>query len=262
MREQPSSLEENREPALFRNQFGKENPVRLSKRREQLTESVGFGAFGTVHEVDAKFPGEDEPRKCVLKIFRSEADAARALENYAAAKRANLKAWKYYLLSEDGESILMPSANQEGWRLVDAENTLPSEDREAIFNAFEDMDLNTFLDEYYSEAEKASLSNIVIGGDAPFFIVKDKKIGFLIGDLDQVSVSPESSPQTTLKESLQNMHSRLVVLLEELFGNPDSWINDEGNAGEAEKYIKISEKYIKETFGVEVSRYSPSKQSA
>lgn len=246
---------------IFSNEGNKVSESRvevvLSNKRlinENLQESSG--AFGTVYAVDVRVSGSEENHPFVLKEFHGAGTdvarkAARAsLLSHRLAKQAGLKVWNTYRISEDGESILMSTGNVDDWQVMGGSNRLTAEQQSELLKI---EDLGKFLEGYYKEAQKAAEKHISISSDVPFFRVRGNEINFVLGDLDQLTMSDEDEKKI-LKNNLQNMHSRLTVFLENNFGDID-YDSEEESAGEAERYVQESTRYIAEHFHQSVTRY-------
>lgn len=238
------------------------NPIEVSKEgtqdqsRETKTEviisnkqlihgslSKSSGAFGTVYSVDVAFPAHvDKKYKFVLKEMHIPGNSTEnALRNHRAAKKVGLKVWKTYRISEDKHDILMSTGHLEGWEVLHS-NILDEEPEYKPIPEFINFEL--FLSEYYAQALKAAQNSISINGDVPFIMVREDKIDFVLGDVDQLYEVVRQN-ETLLAKNLQSMHSSLCVHLENVYG-----------ATASRRYIDSSRDYIKSTYDVEVADYS------
>jgi hypothetical protein len=221
------------------------------------TEDESKGGFGIAYAVDVQVSGSDKKLPFVLKEPHGymsdewkERVVLNSVGNHRMAKRAGLKVWNTYRIAKDKKSVLMSTGHAEGWKLIGDYNKL---DQKECSDFLPINDFESFLDSYYSEAEKAAKNQICIAGDVPFFRVRKDKLDFVLGDMDNLLPSKENE-DLLMKSNFQNMHSRLTVFFENNFGDFDEDTEDV-DAGDAELYVDQSRDYIKRKFGVEVTRY-------
>ncbi|MBU0661632.1 hypothetical protein KKG22_05685 [Patescibacteria group bacterium] len=208
-----------------------------NKRLINATEAESGGAGGIVYVADVQLPGVKERHQFVIKELHKP--DPNVIKNYNRAKEVGLKVWKTYRASENGQSILMSSGDTENWKVVGDKNTLSQQERAEFFPI---SNYESFLTDYYREAEKASEHRIAVAGDVPFFRVRKSEIDFILGDYELLEESNEDA-NILLHQNIQNMHARLAQFFEKNFGD------------EAEMYIKQSETYVQTTFQKHVKRY-------
>ncbi|MCC7356808.1 MAG: hypothetical protein IT410_04340 [Candidatus Doudnabacteria bacterium] len=205
--------------------------------------SESSGAFGTVYTVDVTLPAHAGKKyKFVLKEMLDIGDnTENALSNHRAAKKAGLKVWKTYRISEDKHNILMSTGQLEGWEVLHG-NIL---DEEPVYKPIPEFtNFELFLTDYYAQALKATQNSININADVPFIMVREDEIDFVLGDVDQLEVVATQN-KTLLAKNLQSMHFSLRSHLENVYG-----------ATASGRYIDSSRDYIKSIYGVEVVDYS------
>ncbi|HEY0220815.1 MAG TPA: hypothetical protein VGC58_01180, partial [Candidatus Paceibacterota bacterium] len=156
------------------------------------------GGFGVVYAVDVQVPGRDKKYPFVLKEFHgtgtniAKEAALTAMRNHRLAQQAGLKVWRTYRISENQESILMSTGNTDGWQIIGDFNKIDLENKSELLNI---ENFNGFLNDYYQEAAKAAKKKIIISSDVPFFRVLNNKIDFVLGDVDQLTVSEKSEQE-------------------------------------------------------------------
>jgi len=170
----------------FKKHDGKETAVRVIS--ETLISDTGY--FGDVFDTIIEIGGHQK-RVIIKKYIGDEEEkrrcAKQALENYSSAKKAGLKVFPTFRISEDGKSILMTSGFLND-QICLGDNNLKNPAIEKI------KDVDKFISSFFAEALKAAQKGIPLGADVPFIIVsKDKptKIDFVLGDLDSLRVAED-----------------------------------------------------------------------
>ncbi len=194
---------------VFRNTPEMEPGSRVAKIKiTELSEKLGFGHFSEwVAEVKAVVvndEGEISPEHVfVLKKFDWPYDypidsvppAIQAKQNYDAMKKAGLKTWDTYRISQDDEMIIMTSGNIENKTIISTANDNATElGSNLIKNGIHEIpNFKAFLGEITAEVTKATQAGIYIPTDTYGFIVENEvvetnisHIDFVFADLDNI----------------------------------------------------------------------------
>lgn len=213
----------------FSNIDGRESEVELANQVP-----IGGGMRGDAFEVDVKIG--DHTKKFVLKKFvdypihlphetlveTASQSAASAFLNHGLAKEAGLKTFTTYRLGDDGESVLMTNANIEGKICVGSNShgvtleTLGHEKLKGIRN------FDSLLENTFAEARKAGEHDLVLWGDALFFLVDPvtNDVDFVVGDYDSLSYK---SNNKVLVGALHTARA-LTMFVQENVDNPSGYI--------------------------------------
>jgi hypothetical protein len=229
---------------------------------DRVKSDTGIGAAGVVYEASVKIKDKELP--FVIKEFKYDGDAEIELRNYKIAKAAGLKTWDTYRISKDKKRILMSSGNAKGWEMIKSafNEKMPQNKVDRLFPI---KNFDSFLEECHEQARIAARQRIRIAGDVPLFRMRAGELDFVMGDMGNLEVVPEDEFRKLgeaglLKENLQTLHSVLVVLFENNFGD---FIEDETDPdgghyvfnGGQEGYLRNSANRINENFGFTPSRY-------
>ncbi len=217
----------------FKKHTGKE--VRVSLVNTSLLTNTHFGnIFYSNAEIG------DRKRKFITKRYYDRKRAEKAFRNYSLAKKARLKVFPTFRIGEDKKSILMTTGFKENEICVGS-NIRTGMDLDVLklakIEEIEDLELDTFLENFFNEGLKAAKSGLLLTlDDSAFFILsknKPTKIDFVLGDLDNLK---EATPGKYI--GMQNMR-RIKEMLDEfrVFNISPSF---------SEKFLKKVEEYYKQ----------------
>ena len=210
---------------------------------------IGSGIFGTAFQTEVMVGCH--ARKLVIKRFKTidrrgivttaKENAAKAMANYAAAKKAGLKVFPTYRLSEDGESIVMTNGNIGSTICISNEHSshLPNIGEPKI-QLRGDAACTSLIDSVFDQALLAANHDISIHSDA-FFFLYDKTTGgidFVIGDLDNVDRRKLPPNESRL---LNNLYGAEMALISFMNGNVEAPSNYLKTISEVRDEIKIKQ---------------------
>lgn len=164
-------------------------------------QNLGQGFFGKVYRVNIEKnnPVGRRSRKAefALKEYHPDDeypemtinDTTHAFANYKILKKAGIKTFRTYRISEDKKSILMTLKETDGWYIFD-----PSESQIVeyldITKRSEILNFDNFIEDIINNIKLLNLNNITIDKDCPFFLVKEKneklEVDFIIADVDLI----------------------------------------------------------------------------
>lgn len=197
---------------------------RRSSELEVVNERrIGSGKFGNIFEADVfvsgdlsdneiaelkqKNPGRYRSllRKFVIKKFNdteqdgsvsqatAEENAKKAIENYVKAKKAGVKVFSTYRLSDNQRDILMTNGDSDDYYCIGSNkgsNTVVSFGGEMIESKNTDeVKIEEFIKSVFYHAQKSAEKKVALPFDAYFFKIgknEKDKLDFVIGDLDMV----------------------------------------------------------------------------
>lgn len=193
---------------------------------------IGNGWFSDVYQADVAIG--NHTRKFVIKKFKdalidgkaltAKENAANAIVNYQSAKKAGLKVFTTYRLSEDGTSILMTNGSPDSTVcLTNNEDAnlwgmgLPKIKKieEAVFKGL--------VDKVFRQAIIAAEHDLSIWFDAFFFLYdrNTNSIDFVVGDLDLVNRRQTLTPR--LHDNLADADRALGDFVQDNVQNPNSY---------------------------------------
>ncbi|MBU0732208.1 hypothetical protein KKC88_04995 [Patescibacteria group bacterium] len=176
-------------------------------------EKVGSGHFGDVYLVEGKIG--NHKKEFVIKRYKDDLgdsfdslmDAKKAFSNHSKAKKAGLKVFPTYRLSEDKNSILMTSAAGEGKYCLAI--TIDEIDRSYVDSkGFENIkeipNFEELANNIFKGAVKAAENNIFLYMDSYFFMTgENEDVDYVIGDLDLVYEMPDVKSENLNKVNLK-----------------------------------------------------------
>lgn len=202
-------MSNNMEKTSFEKHTGKKSRVKIL---EENIISEGT-TFGEIYETLVDVGGRK--KKFIIKKYQGKDStssgefavqfAKEAFENYSYAKKAGLKVFPTFRLSQDKKNILMTNGNLENQICIGANHykNITDFERPLIKNI---DNLDNFLKEYFEEGFKINGNNFQFHHDVPFFLISKTepiKLDFVLGDLDNLT----SFKNTIRKDfALNNIH--------------------------------------------------------
>jgi hypothetical protein len=189
---------------------GKSTTVTILGEKE-----IGKGEFGVAYDAEVQIGSRK--RHFVIKRYNTpssaQKEAARAVENWRRAKTAKLKVFPTYRLGEDGESILMTSANLDSQLCIGNMSLAGSGQEKLKVSHAQGTNL---IEQVFSQAMLASEQNIRFANDSLFFLVNKETndLDFVIADMDNVSKFDD----LTINPIKYNLSQATIVLMW-FFGN-------------------------------------------
>ncbi len=217
---------------------GRESQVQIHNQTP-----IGGGMRGDVFRVDAEVG--NRTRNFVLKKFvdfqihkpketiteTASQSAEAAFLNHALAKEAGLRTFTTYRMGEDKESILMTDAKVEGKICIGSNSHGATLETLGYEKLKEIKNFDTLLENCFEEVVKAARHDLVLWGDALFFIIDESSgdVDYIVGDYDSLSYGAENK---TLAGAFLTARALIQFVTE--------------NVNEPGEYIAKIESYFKE----------------
>lgn len=155
---------------------------------------LGEGGYGRVYAVRARLG------KCLMEMAVKSFHpnrlhvASRAVERHRLVRRAGLKTFSTYRLSDDGDNVLMPSVEKGGWQCTEMGGDQRCEPLSLPEAPIHIDGLDSFLSDLWNQVVLASQHGLVLHHSCYFFLLKilnpdTIKLDFLIGDFDEVGLA-------------------------------------------------------------------------
>ncbi|HWA31989.1 MAG TPA: hypothetical protein VG694_00850 [Candidatus Paceibacterota bacterium] len=204
----------------FKAANGRESTVKIVSEKP-LNESRSYGKiFDTVIEVGGHernfvvkkyLPGYESDRLNAGDEQHIKDTTQNAFRYYTLAKKAGLKVFTTFRISEDQKSILMTSGFLDNNICLGSNNVPGIKDfNHPPIGNIENVD--EFLQNFFSEGLKAAKSRLELYSDAYFFIVSrdnPTKLDFVLGDLDNL-VEKEKPMKETGFYNIEHIKDMLI----------------------------------------------------
>lgn len=194
------------EVIVFEKNTGDTKTVRILDAKK-----INQGAIGEIFDTVTEVGGRKK-RFIIKKFFDPETrdgpynpaiGPERTFENYNVCKRAGLKVFPTYRISQDKKSILMTNAFSDEWVCIGSNQEDSSINLETFSETkfTEIANFEVFLDSVFGEAIKAAAQDITLPTDCYFFLIQRetshaaKVLDFVLGDLDQITLGKVASKE-------------------------------------------------------------------
>lgn len=186
---------------------------------------IGYGGFGTVYNADVLI--SNRRGNFAIKKYRdglnsAEYNAQRAFRNYEMAKKAGLKVFPTYRLSDDKTHILMTNGRRGNTVCLGHTNPLESQGFPVVPDS-NTQSYEVMIKGVLQNVQRATDQGIFVPADAYLFLLDTLTYhgDFVIGDLDGVS---ESQSERLRMINLNNASYSLQTFFEYNFNNHEPHI--------------------------------------
>lgn len=238
------TMSEPTEPISVKNIAERRSSIEIISRD---SEPIGEGVFGKVYRVQARIGN----RVChfVMKEFldnvfgTKKENAKNAFENYRQARKAGLKVFPTYRITETGDKILMTLGTDADWVCLGSLISI-SKSHEYRQSAERIDNFQNLIDKVFEQAITAAKLQILLPGDSYFFfldIQTKTQADFVIGDLDRVLGKPIVNAQRhNISVALAILRDFFKIILKPNAKNPHE-VNQYINAVDITYYRIMAE---------------------